>query len=156
MGDTEQTFSCQPDGVVSETQPGGEPVLAPLKGSVAIIGSLPICLADLCAMDDIPSGTSHDCDGIAFLASCCANCLDDYAPVDVTSPTLSCGSNGFLVNDTTPFYPVCKALSCLSSSLLNDDTVEGSDCSSLILGEACVVTCTDGYFAARDTETTLT
>ena len=31
-----------------------------------------------------------------------------------------------------------------------------SDCSSLTLDEACVVTCTDGYVAARDTETTLT
>ena len=61
-----------------------------------------------------------------------------------------------LVRDTTPFYPVCKALSCMISALLNDDTVEGSDCSSLTLGAACVVTCTDGYVAARDTETTMT
>ena len=116
------------------------------NGSVAIIGSLPKCLAALCAMDDIPCCTSHDCDGIAFLDSFCASCLDDYAPVDVTSSTLSCGYNGFLVSDTTPFYAVC-ALFCPSSALLNDDTVEGSD---------CVVTCTDGYIVARDTETTLT
>ena len=31
VGDTEQTFSCQPDGVVSGTQPGGEPVRCPAK-----------------------------------------------------------------------------------------------------------------------------
>ena len=99
---------------------------------------------------------SHDCDGIAFLESCYATCSDGYAPVDVTSPTLPSGSNGFLDSDTTPFYPVGKALSCPSSALLDDDTVEGLDCSSLTLGEACVVTCADGYTAAGDTETTLT
>ena len=53
-------------------------------------------------------------------------------------------------------YPVCKVLSCQSGALLLDDTVEGLDCSSLTLGEACVVTCADGYTAAGDTETTLT
>ena len=69
-----------------------------------------------------------------------ANCSDGYAPVDVTSSTLSCGSNGFLVSDTTPLCPVCKVLSCPSSALLDDDIVEGLDCSSLTLGGACVVT----------------
>ena len=44
------------------------------NGSVAIIGSLPKCPAAFCAMDDIPSGTSHDGDGIAFLEPCCASC----------------------------------------------------------------------------------
>ena len=96
------------------------------------------------------SGMSHDCDRIAFLESCYANCSDGYAPVDVTSPTLPCGSNGFLVSDTTPFYPVCQVLSCASTTLLDEDTVEGLDCSSLTLGEACVVTCADGYTAAGE------
>ena len=72
------------------------------------------------------------------------------------SPTLSCGSNGFLVRDTTPFYPVGRALSFPSSALLDDDTVESLECSSLTLGEACVVTCAGRYTAAGDTETTLT
>ena len=93
---------------------------------------------------------SHECDRIAFLDSCYANCSDGHAPVDVTSSTVSWGSNGFLVkscSDTTPFYPVCQVLSCPSSALLDDDTVEGLD---------CVVTCADGYTAAGDTETTLT
>ena len=70
----------------------------------------------------------------------------------MTSSTLSCGSNGsngFLVSDTAPFYLVCKVLSCPSSALLDDGTVEGLDCSSLTLGEACVVTCADGYTAAE-------
>ena len=93
---------------------------------------------------------------VAFLESCYANCSDGSAPVDVTSTTLSCGSNGFLVSDTTPFYPVCKALSCPSSALLDDDTVEGLDCSSLTLGEAGVVTCVGGYTAAGDTEIKMT
>ena len=99
---------------------------------------------------------SYDCDRIAFRESCKANCSDGYASVDVTSATLSCGSNDFLVSDPTPFYPVCKVLSCPSSALLDDDTVEGLDCSSLTLGESCVVTCADGYTAAGDSETTLT
>ena len=67
------------------------------NGSVASIGVLPNCPAALCAIDGVPSGTSHDCDGIAFLESCFANCSDGYAPVDVTSATLSCGFNGVLV-----------------------------------------------------------
>ena len=54
------------------------------------------------------------------------------------------------------FYPAGKALSCPSSALLDDDTVEGLDCSSLTLGEACVVTCADGYTTAGHTEATLT
>ena len=58
------------------------------------------------------------------------SCSDGDALVDVTCCTRSCGSNGFVVSDTTPFYPVCKALSCPSSALLDDDTVEGLDCSS--------------------------
>ena len=98
---------------------------------------------------------NHDGDGIAFWESRHANCSDGYVPVDVTSSTLSCGSNGFLVRDTPSFYPVGKALSYPGSALLNDDTVEGLDCSSLTLGEACVVTCTYGYIAAGGTETTL-
>ena len=39
---------------------------------------------------------------------------------------------------------------------LGDDTVEGSDCSSLTSGEARSVACADGYTAAGDTETTIT
>ena len=98
---------------------------------------------------------SHDWDGIAFLESWYANCSDGYAPVKVTSRTLSCGSSGFLVSDPTPFYPACEVLSCPSGVLL-DDTVEGLDCSSLTLGEACVVTCADGHTGAGDTGITLT
>ena len=124
--------------------------------SVSLIGSLPNCSAALCAVVGIPSGMSHECDRIAFLESCYVNCSDGYAPVDVTSATLSCGSDGFLVSDTTLLYPVCKVLSCPSSALLDDDTVEGLDCSSLTLSEACVVTCAGKYIAAGDTETTLT
>ena len=127
-----------------------------VHGFGSLIGSPPNCSAALCAVDGIPSCMSHDCDGIAFLESCYANCSDGYAPVDVTSSTLSCGCNGFVVSDTTPFYPVCRALSCPSSALLDDDTVEGLDCSSLILGAACVVTCADGFSSAGDTENTLT
>ena len=123
-----------------------------LNGSVSVIGSLPA----LCAVDGIPNGVSHDCDGIAFLESCYAKCSGGYAPVDVTSSTLSCGSNGFLVSNITPFCPVYKVLSCPSSALQDDDSVEGLDCSSLTLGEACLVTCADGYTAAEDIETTLT
>ena len=79
-----------------------------VNGSVSLIGSLPNCSAGWCAVDGIPSGMSLDCDGIAFLESCYASCSDGCAPVDVTPSTRSGGSNGFLVSDTSPFYPVCK------------------------------------------------
>ena len=64
-------------------------------------------------------------------------------------------SDGFLVRDTTPIYPVGKALSCPSSALLDDDTSRAW-IAFLTLGEACVVTCADGYTAAGDTENILT
>ena len=97
---------------------------------------------------------SHEWDGIAFSESRYANCSDCYVPVDVTYSTLSCGSNSVLVRDTLSFYSVCKVLSCPSSALLDDATVEGLD--YLTLGEACVVACADGYTAAGDIEITMT
>ena len=72
----------------------------------------------------------------------------------VHTVTRQCGSNGFLVRDTPSFDSVCKAGP--SRALLDDDTVEGSDCSSLTLGEAREVACVDGYAAAGDTEITTT
>ena len=93
----------------------------------------------LCAVDGIPSSMSHYCDGITFLGSCHGKRSHGYVPVNVTSATLSCEFNRFLVSNPTPFYPVCKALSCPSGVLLDVDTVEGLDYSSLTLGEACVV-----------------
>ena len=108
---------------------------------MSLIGSLPNCFSVLSAGDGLLSVVSQDCDGIVFLESCFANCSDGYALVDVTSSPWSCGSNGFLVSDTTPFYSLCNALSAPSSALLEDDIVEGLDCSSSTLGEACVVTC---------------
>ena len=77
-------------------------------------------------------------------------------PVDVTYSTLSCGYTSFLDRDTMSFYSVCKVLSCPSSALVDDDTVEGLDCSSLTLGEACGVACADGHTPAGDIEITMT
>ena len=131
----------------------------PLKvvnGSVSLMGGLPNCSATVWAVDGIPSGMSRGWDGIAFWESRCANFSDCHVPVDVTCSTLSCGSNGVLVRDTLSFYSVCNVLSCPSSALLDGDTVEGMDCSSVTLGEACVVTCADGRTAAGDIEFTMT
>ena len=103
-------------------------------------------------MDGEPRLRRNDFSGsLSWQSSRTVTCL-----FDVTSPTLSCGSNGFVVSDTTPFYPVCKVLSCPSSALLDHDTVEGLDCSSWTLGKAWEVTCADRYTAAGDTETPLT
>ena len=76
------------------------------------------------------------------------------ASVDVTPSTWSCGSNGFLARDTPSFDSVHKAGP--SRAFLDDDTVEGSDCSSLTLGEAREVACVDRYSKAGNTETTTT
>ena len=122
--------------------------------TLTCIGILRHCSQASCAVDGIPSGMRHESDGIAFLESCYANCSDGYDPGNVTSPTLSCGSNGLHASDTTRISPVGRALSFPGSALL-DDTVEGLDCSSRTLDEACV-TCAGRYTAAGDTETTLT
>ena len=37
-----------------------------VNGSRSLTGGLPNCSATVCAVDGIPSGTSHDWDGIAF------------------------------------------------------------------------------------------
>ena len=102
-----------------------------VNGSVSLSGILPNCPVASSAVDGIPSGMSNCCDGITCLESFHGNRSDGYVPVDVTSAALSCGFNGFLVSNTTPFYPVCKSVSCLRSALLDDDTVEGLDRSSL-------------------------
>ena len=99
---------------------------------------------------------SHECDGIAFWESYYANCSDFHVYVDVTYSTLSSGSNDSRVRDTPLFYSVRSVLYGPSSALLDDDTVQGLDLSSLTLGEARVVTCSDGYTAAGDTEITMT
>ena len=127
-----------------------------MNGSVSLMGGLPNCSATVCAVTDIPSGMSHDWDGIAFGESRCANCSDCDRPVDITCSTLSCGYTSFLVRDTLSFYSVCTVLSCPSSALLDDDTVEGLDCSSLTLAEACGVACADGHTPAGDIDITMT
>ena len=116
-----------------------------MNGSVSLMGGLANCSATVCAVTDFPSGMSHDWDGIAFGEYRCANCSDCHMPVDITSSTLSCGYTSFLDRDTMSFYSVCKVLSCPSSALVDDDTVEGLDCCSLTLGEACGVACADGH-----------
>ena len=62
-----------------------------VSGSVSLIGSLPNCSEAMCAVDGIPSGMSHDCDRIAFLEPCHADCSDGYAPVAMATscPTAS-------------------------------------------------------------------
>ena len=47
-----------------------------MNGSVSLMGGFPNCSATVCAVTDIPSGMSHDWDGIAFGESRCANCSD--------------------------------------------------------------------------------
>ena len=125
-------------------------------GSASLVGSLPNCPAASSAADGFPSVVSHDCDRIVFLESCHSSCSDGDASVDVTSSTWLCGSNGFLVRDTPSFESVCKVLSGPSKALLDDDPVEGSDGSSLTLGEARGVACADGCTAVGSTETTIT
>ena len=102
-----------------------------VNGSVSFIGSLPNCSAASCAVDGTPRGMSHDCNGIAFfwnlvklIVQTVTRPSTSYLPPCLVDPI-----NGFLVSDTTPFYPVGKVLSCPSSALLDDDTVEGLDCS---------------------------
>ena len=51
-------------------------ILDVVNGSVSLTGSLPNCSAALCAVDGIPSGMIHECDGIACLGSCYATCSD--------------------------------------------------------------------------------
>ena len=74
-----------------------------VNGSVSLIGSLPNCSAALCAGDLLPSGMSHDCDRIAFLDSCYANCAHRRHIFHLSS-------NGFLVSDTTPFLSRLKGV----------------------------------------------
>ena len=88
----------------------------------------------------------HFCNGVSFLERWHGNCSDDHVLVDVTSATLSCGFNGFLASNTTPFYPVCKSLLCPSSAIFDNDT----------LGVACAVTGANGHTTERDAEVTLT
>ena len=51
-----------------------------MNGSVSLMGGLPNCSATVCAVTSIPSGMSHDWDGIAFWESRCANCRTGRPP----------------------------------------------------------------------------
>ena len=117
-----------------------------VSGYVSLIGSLPNCSAVSSAADGFPSAVSHDRDRIVFLESCYSPCSDGDASVDVATSTGSCASNGFLVRDT-PIESVCKVFSGPSRALLDDDTMEGSDCSSLtfLFGTADHVT--EGFYS---------
>ena len=123
------------------------------ESAVSLTGSVPNSLTVLSAGGGPPSFGRQDWGGIAFLESWYSYCPDGYVPVDVTSSTWFCGSNGSLVRNAPTLYSVCQVLSCPSSVLLEDDLVEGLGCYSLTLGEAWVVSCADGYTAAGDTET---
>ena len=106
-----------------------------VNGSVSLIGSLPNCSAALCAVDGIPGGVSHDCDRIAFLESCHANCETVTRPSTSHLPPCLVDPMAFLSATIRHFIPFVKpSLSCPSSALLDDDIVEGVDCSSLTLG----------------------
>ena len=91
-----------------------------VSGSVSFIGSLPNCPAAWCAVDDIPSGMIHDCDGIAFLGSCYANCSDGYAPVDVTSSTCLVAPKAFLSGTLRHLIPLAKP--CLARAARSSTT----------------------------------
>ena len=115
------------------------------------------CLATVCAVDGIPSGMSHDWDAIAFGNLVMQIVQTVTCTVDVyLCPPCLVDPMSLLVRDTLSFDSVCKFLFSPSSALIDDATVEELDCSSLTLGEACVVTCADGHTAAGDIEITMT
>ena len=102
-------------------------------------------------MDGVPSGMTHDGDGIAFFESYYANCSADHTRPWMLHLLPGLGHpTAFLSAALRHFIPFAKVLCCPSSALLDDESVEGLDRSSLTLGEACVVTCANGYTAARE------
>ena len=109
-----------------------------VNGSASLIGSFPKLFVGFVCRRRSPK--------------CRPNAQTVIRPSTSHSSPWSCGSNGVLVSDTTPMYSVCTVLSCPSSALLEDDTMEGLDCSSLTLGKAYVVTCAGGHTAVEDSE----
>ena len=117
-----------------------------VNGSVSLIGGLPHCSVTLCVVDCIPNGAATIVtESISGISLCQlfrqlrARRRHIFHPV-LWIKWLSCQ----------------RHLSCPRSALFDDNTVEGLDRSSLTLGEACVVSCADGYTAAGDTEITMT
>ena len=86
-----------------------------VNGSVSLIGSLLNCSAALCAADGIPSDMSHDCDGIAFLESCSANCSDGDSPSTSHLPPCLVDPMAFLSETRRHFIPFVK--SCLARAV---------------------------------------
>ena len=122
VGDTEQTFSRQPDGVVSGTQPGGEPVRCPApKGD---------------------SENSEDmCSDSADARSCGVSWASGYSIVEDpalgTRMTTDSGTDGGLL---TSEPQVCANL-CLGSSV-------ASDCDGTLYGHTWAVSCASGHVAS--------
>ena len=122
VGDTEQIFSCQPDGVVSGTQPVCEP--------------LP-CLAPKVASEH----GADVCIDSADERSCVVSSASGYSIVgDLavwTSTTNGSWTDGGL--------PTCEPQGCADLSLGSSVV---SDCDGTLYSHTCTVSCASGYVAS--------
>ena len=125
VGDTEQTFSGQPDGVVSGTQPVCEPLpcSAPKVDSkysvdVCIVGDpavwtcttnnswtdggLPTCEPQACADLSFGSSVVSDCDGTLYSHTCTASCASGYVASNMDDAVFQCLAPPGMPDGTLP------------------------------------------------------
>ena len=122
VGDTEQTFSCQPDRVV----PGTQPVCESLSSSAPKVDS-EYCV-DVCIY-------------IADVRSCMVSCANGFSMVG-DSAVWTCMTND---SWTDGGLPICEPQVCADLSL---GSSAASDCDWTLYSHTWTVSCASGYAAS--------
>ena len=163
--DTEQTFSCQPNGAVSGTQPVCEPLpcSAPKVDSEYGVdvyihsaderscmvscandswtdGGLTMCEPHVCADLSLGSTVAADCDGTLFSHTWTVSCASGYVGSDMDDAVFKCLASPGLPDGT---LPSCVLLVCLGKEF---DSLEGItyNCDGVGLGDNCGAECAHG------------
>ena len=123
VGDTEQTFSCQPGGVLSRTQP----VWEPLSGSAPKVDS-----------EYGVKGCLDSADERRWVVPCTSDCSIMEGPAEWT-----CMTNDSWTDDG---IPTCDPQTCADLSLGSSVV---SDCDGTLYSHTGTVSCPSGFVASE-------
>ena len=119
-----------------------------------LVGQLPICKPEECAVDpSLQSASySHDCLALPFGRSCSVVCADGYEPDTDEGQQVEPGEQWQCgINDThasqptlTGILPSCRPAACDAGYPLQFPATR-DNCTAMLTGQICVQTCATGY-----------
>jgi len=119
-----------------------------------LVGQLPICKPEECAVDpSLQSASySHDCLALPFGRSCSVVCADGYEPDTDEGQQVEPGEQWQCgINDThasqptlTGILPSCRPAACDAGYPLQFPAAR-DNCTAMLTGQICVQTCATGY-----------